>query len=102
MIGLIQLTEKIIARVDAKVSEKLIQEKDLVNDIFKEFLFASIFDSADGGEKEERIVQKLRSRKHKAVSNSEGGGNQARIAAYKLLNGLIKKSPGLMNKFITN
>jgi len=37
------LTAKIIAKVDKAVSEKLVKEKDLVNEIFKEFLFASIF-----------------------------------------------------------
>jgi len=37
------LTEKIINKVDAKISEKIVLEKDLVNEIFKEFLFASIF-----------------------------------------------------------
>jgi hypothetical protein len=43
MVGLIELTAKIIAKVDKAVSEKLVKEKDLVNEIFKEFLFASIF-----------------------------------------------------------
>ena len=40
MIGLIQLTEKIINKVDAKISEKIVLEKDLVNEIFKVFLQA--------------------------------------------------------------
>jgi len=82
MIGLIQLCEKIINKVDAKVSEKIIIEKDLVNEIFKEFLFASIFQQKDKDEKEERIVQKLRSRKYKKVASGENAGNQSRIAAY--------------------
>jgi hypothetical protein len=43
MVGLIELTAKIIAKVDKAVSEKLVKEKDLVNEIFKEFLFASVF-----------------------------------------------------------
>jgi len=56
MIGLIQLCEKIINKVDARVSEKIVIEKDLVNEIFKEFLFASIFQQQDKDEKDERIV----------------------------------------------
>lgn len=42
MIGLIQLTGKIIATVDAKLSEKIIKEKDLVNEIFEKFLFPNV------------------------------------------------------------
>jgi len=35
MIGLVQLTGKIIAKVDQSLSEKIVQEKDLINEIFK-------------------------------------------------------------------
>jgi len=43
--GLIKLTAKIIGTVDKSLSEKIVQEKDLINEIFKEFLFASVFDN---------------------------------------------------------
>ena len=43
MIGLVQLTGKIIAKVNKTLSEKIVQEKDLINEIFKEFLFSSVF-----------------------------------------------------------
>jgi hypothetical protein len=43
LVGLISLTEKIVAKVDATISERIVQEKDLVNEIFKEFLFPSSF-----------------------------------------------------------
>lgn len=43
MIGLVLLTGKIIAKVDKELSEKIVREKDLINEIFKEFLFASVF-----------------------------------------------------------
>lgn len=43
MIGLVQLTGKIIAKVDKALSEKIVKEKDLINEIFKEFLFSSVF-----------------------------------------------------------
>jgi len=45
MIGLVQLTGKIIAKVDKSLSEKIVKEKDLINEIFKEFLFSSVFSS---------------------------------------------------------
>ena len=85
--------------MDAKISEKIVLEKDLVNEIFKEFLFASILMQQEKEEKDERIVQKLRSRKYKQVK-TEIAGNQSRISAYNLLNGLVKKSSKLMNAFI--
>ena len=43
MVGLIELAGKILAKVDSSVSEKLVKDKNLVNVIFKEFLFASVF-----------------------------------------------------------
>jgi hypothetical protein len=43
MIGLILLTQKIITKVDKELSEKIVREKDLINEIFKEFLFSSVF-----------------------------------------------------------
>ena len=43
--GLVQLTKKIIEHVDAGISEKVIADKDLVNEIFREFLFCSILNS---------------------------------------------------------
>ena len=43
LVGLITLTGKIIAKADKAVSDRIIQEKDLIGQIFKEFLFASYF-----------------------------------------------------------
>lgn len=43
-IGLIQLMCKIITKVAAEVSEKIVQEKDLIREVFREFLFASFYD----------------------------------------------------------
>ena len=37
------MTAKIIGKVDTATSEKIVREKDLINEIFKEFLFASVF-----------------------------------------------------------
>ena len=44
-VGLIQLTAKIICTVEQSLSEKIVQDKDLINEIFKEFLFSSVFDN---------------------------------------------------------
>jgi len=43
MVGLIWMTAKIISKVDTATSERIVREKDLINEIFKEFLFASVF-----------------------------------------------------------
>ena len=43
LVGLISLTGKIIAKADKAVSDRIIQEKDLIGQIFKEFLFASYY-----------------------------------------------------------
>jgi hypothetical protein len=99
LVGIIELTAKIIVKVDKSVSEKIVAEKDLVNEIFKEFLFASVFSKAEGEKEAATIAVRARSRKHKPKSSS-GGESEARVAAYALLNGLIKKSPELMLKFI--
>lgn len=102
MVGLINLTSKIITKVDAQLSEKIVQEKDLINEIFKEFLFASVFnnDAGAGDDGPQPIVVKKGTRKSKAPSTS--AGSKSREAAYTLLNSLIKKSPVLMNQFVTN
>lgn len=41
--GLITLTKKIIQTADKELADKVIQEKNLINLIFKEFLFSSYF-----------------------------------------------------------
>ncbi len=43
MVGLVLLTGKIISKVDKELSEKIVRDKDLINELFKEFLFASVF-----------------------------------------------------------
>lgn len=43
MIGLVLLTGKIISKVDKELSEKIVREKDIINELFKVFLFASVF-----------------------------------------------------------
>ena len=45
MTGLISLTGKIINKADKVVSDRIIQEKDLIGQIFREFLFASFYEA---------------------------------------------------------
>ena len=42
-VGLVQLTGKIIDNFDIKMSERIVESKNLIDEIFKNFLFASIF-----------------------------------------------------------
>lgn len=42
-IGLLQLTGKIIDNFDISMSEKLVESKNLIDEIFVNFLFSSIF-----------------------------------------------------------
>jgi len=66
MVGLIELTAKIISKVDKEVSEKIVKENDLVDEIFKEVLFASIFKQDDEEDKHKTIALKTKSRKNKS------------------------------------
>ena len=43
IVGLVTLTGKIIAKADKSVSDRIIQDKDLIGQIFREFLFASYY-----------------------------------------------------------
>ncbi len=43
LVGLIKLTGKILQNVDAEASDKIVEAKDLIREIFQEFLFASYF-----------------------------------------------------------
>lgn len=42
-IGLIQLTGKIFDNFDIRMSERLVESKNLIDEIFVNFLFASVF-----------------------------------------------------------
>jgi len=78
------------------VSEKLVKNKNLVNVIFKEFLFASVFAFKEA--EENLIVQKTHSRKTR--SKPVVSVVESRKAAYTLMNVLISKSATIMNEFI--
>jgi len=50
MVGLINLTGKIIKNAKKEVSDRIIEEKDLISQIFREFLFASYYKAVESGE----------------------------------------------------
>ena len=43
LVGIVNLTGKILINVDAETSAKIIKENDLIKELFREFLFASHF-----------------------------------------------------------
>ena len=106
MIGLVQLTGKIIAKVDKSLSEKIVQEKDLINEIFKEFLFSSVFSTQNNKNSQStdmlELIKAKMARKSSKSSQQRNSANKSREAAYQLLNELIKKSPIILSNFIKN
>ena len=56
LVGLITLTGKIIAKAPQAVSDRIIQEKDLIGQIFREFLFASYFQAQEAGADDKPMV----------------------------------------------
>lgn len=88
---------KIITKVEAEVSEKIVQEKDLIREIFREFLFASFY-SQEEGDTDKIAIKLTEKKKKKAAASAQN--NKSREAAYTLLLQLIKKSPVLMHKFM--
>lgn len=98
-IGLIQLTGKIIENFDISFSEKIVEQKSLIDEIFVKFLFASVFQQ-DSQNNTDNLRIKPRSRSGAASSKKGGFGKKSKDSAYKLLNSLIRKSPLLMNAFL--
>lgn len=102
-IGLVLLTGKLINKVDKELSEKIVREKNLIEEIFKEFLFASVFNAASTQTLNQDqtmldVIKQRGSRKTKPKASNKA--NTSREAAYQLLNSLIKKSPVIMGNFI--
>jgi len=81
-IGLIQLMCKIITKVDAEVSEKIVQDKDLIREIFREFLFASFY-AQEQGETDKVSIKLSEKKKKKTAAATQN--NKSREAAYTLL-----------------
>lgn len=97
-IGLINLMCKIITKVEASVSIKIVQEKDLIQEIFREFLFASFYEQDQPASDKHSHIKLSEKKKKKSAGVTQN--NKSREAAYSLLLQLIMKSPILMGRFI--
>jgi len=86
---LISLTGKIIAKADKSVSDRIISEKDLIGQIFKEFLFASYFKAKEESPDGDAIVIQQQSGSRKSSKKTVAKNNKSRQAAYELLHQLI-------------
>jgi hypothetical protein len=86
------------------MSEKLVESKNLIDEIFVSFLFASVFQQSQEQQNSDQVVKIKPRRLYGEIdkSMSSGGllGKKSKDSAYKLLNSLIKKSPLLMNAFL--
>lgn len=73
------------------------EQKNLIDEIFVRFLFASVFKESAQSSGTIKIKAKQLQRKQGKV---QVFGKRSKDAAYKLLNSLIRKSPLLMNSFL--
>ena len=103
MVGLLNMTRKIMSCVDQSLSERIVQQHDLISEIFKEFLFKSVF-STSTDEKEAQtmleIIQKKTPRQVKFGAPAQSQAKKSRTVAFDLLHDLIEKSPLTMGNFI--
>lgn len=100
LVGLITLTGKIIAKADKEVSDRIIEEKDLIGQIFREFLFASYFQAKEAKVDSQAVVihQQVGTRSDRKTATASNV--KSRQAAYELLHQLIKNSSALMKQFL--
>lgn len=101
LVGLITLARKLIQTADSEVSSRVIQERNLIDLLFKQLLFRSYFQAQEekksGVVREVELVQRAGSKKgpKKVASN-----NRSREAAFSLLTELVKQSGQLMRDFL--
>ena len=94
-----QLTGKIIDNFDISFTEKIVAQKNLIDEIFANFLFKSAFSNDEANSLDNlRIKPKKKGQADKGKSASFG--KKSKDSAYRLLNSLIRKSPLLMNCFL--
>lgn len=98
-IGLIQLTSKIIDNFDISFTEKIVEQKSLIDEIFVNFLFKTAF-SQDNANSLDNLKIKPKKKSSGDDGKKGGYGKRSKDSAYKLLNSLIRKSPLLMNCFL--
>lgn len=91
LVGLITLTKKIIETTDREVSDKVIQDRNLVSLFFKQFLFVSYFRARE--EKLSKVKKEIALEQRSGVKKKQVQSNkQSREAAFALLIELLKKS----------
>lgn len=90
---------KIFKNCEAQITEKVVREKDLIETIFKDYLFASVFKNIVATQK--TMMQIANDKINKKSKNGNKSSTKSREIAYQLLNELIRKSPIIMNNFIT-
>ena len=57
LVGLIDLTGKILQNVSPEASARIVEEKQLIREIFHEFLFAAYYKALEAGKQEVKLVQ---------------------------------------------
>lgn len=95
------MTGKIIDNFDISFTEKIVEQKNLIDEIFVKFLFSSVFKQTEANNNSKEAVRiKPKSNSRKSSSKKGGFGKKSKDAAYKLLISLIRKSPFLMSSFL--
>jgi hypothetical protein len=97
------LLGKLFDNFDIRMSERLVLQKNLIEEIFVGFLFAAVFEEKKGPEVEEVVKVKpkrLYGETDKSEQKTNFLGKRSKDAAYRLLNNLIRKSPMLMDTFL--
>ena len=56
LIGLIELTGKILQNVSSEASARIVEEKQLIKEIFHEFLFSAYYKALEIGNQEIKLV----------------------------------------------
>ncbi len=79
------------------MTERVVEHKNLIDEIFVRFLFASVFKESSSQSGTIKIKAKMLQRKQ---GKKQAFGKKSKDAAYKLLNSLIRKSPLLMHSFL--
>jgi len=101
MIGMLLMIKKIFAKADPSLVERIVEQKNFIGTLFREYLFAAVF-RADTNNKDSESMYEMAKAKALLSRDKEeqGGKNTAREVAYELLIQLVKKSPLLMTDFI--
>ena len=83
------------------MSDRIIQEKDLIGQIFKEFLFAGYYEARnESSANSDAIVLQQQIGSRNDTKKAAAPNNKSREAAYELLHQLIKNSTTLMKTFL--